>query len=450
MSWKPTTAVGLAIALVAPLAAFADSPTDDRTTNEREGLLTRPPSGPPPWALRPVPRVAVDDENPEVWVQARRHDAPVFSSRSTRGGKGMVRYGTALPATEVRRNEHCSGRWLKLDPGGFVCTTIGFRTFDEQPESPDVSAPPNVSAPLPYRYAMVTDREAHRFDRLPTERELERVREDSELPGLAEQLDGDYFVTVADEVEHLGETWVRTAANAYVPRSAIEEVQASRLSGVHDPDGLNLPMAFVHVDTTPVVNASSQQSVAPKYARFEVKEIDDEHVLSDDGVWVPRDAVRVVRLEERPDDVPEDGRWIHVNLDEQTIVAYQGDTPVFASLVATGKEGYDTPTGTFRIRHKYVSITMRGDDPTDGVYDVAEVPWTMYYHRSYALHGAYWHDSFGNVRSHGCTNIAPADARFLFTWTTPRLPDGWHGVRDDGTWVHLTRAADETDDESAS
>ncbi len=446
MTWKPfCISSGLVVLLIAPLAAIADSPTDERPANEhRDGRLTHPPSGPPAWALVPVPRVPVDDGEPEIWVQARRHNAPVFSSRSARGGRGLIRRGTALPATLSRRNDHCAGRWLKLDPDGYVCTTIGFRTSDDPPEPPDSAHPPAVSAPLPYRYAQVTDRSAFRFfDRLPTEHELERVREEAELPGLAEQLDGDYFVTVADEVEHLGETWVRTAANDYVRRAAVEVVEASKLSGVLDPQGLDLPIAFVQEESTPIVNASSAQSVAPKYARFEVKEMEPEHVLSADGVWVPREAVRVVTLTEPPDEVPEDAKWIHVNLDEQTIVAYEGETPVFASLVATGKEGYDTPSGTYRIRHKYVSITMRGDDPVEGVYDVAEVPWTMYYHRSYALHGAYWHDSFGNVRSHGCTNIAPADARFLFTWTTPQLPDGWHGVREDGTWVHFTRAADD-------
>ncbi len=62
----------------------------------------------------------------------------------------------------------------------------------------------------------------------------------------------------------------------------------------------------------------------------------------------------------------------------------------------------------------------------------------MYYHHGYALHGAYWHDGFGRVRSHGCTNIAPADARWLYRWTTPTVPRGWHGRREEGSWVHNT------------
>jgi lipoprotein-anchoring transpeptidase ErfK/SrfK len=161
-------------------------------------------------------------------------------------------------------------------------------------------------------------------------------------------------------------------------------------------------------------------------------------VLGEDGFCIPRESVRIAWSIERPDDVPEDEKWVHVNLPEQTLVAYEGDRPIFATVITSGKEGYDTPTGTYRIGHKYVSIRMSGDDPVEGVYDVDEVPWTMYYHGGYALHGAYWHDGFGRVRSHGCTNIAPADARWLYRWTTPTVPRGWHGRREEGTWVHNT------------
>ena len=351
----------------------------------------------------------------------------------------MVRFGTVLPATLLRGNDDCDGRWLSVEPEGFVCTAEGFRLLHREVEAPARVVAPALSQPMPFRYAMVIDRSAHRFERLPTTRELQRIADGAQLPSLAEPLNGDFFVAIGETLERDGHAWVRTISDRYVPTSAIEPVQPSNLVGMHDPTGIHLPVAFVYREDAEVVAPSGRTSVATKYERFEVKEVHDDIVISGGGVRVPRAAVRIVEATERPDGVPEGVRWIHVDLDEQTIVAYDGDRPVFASLVATGKEGYDTPTGTYRIRHKYLSITMRGEDPVDGVYDVAEVPWTMYYSGSYALHGAYWHDSFGAVRSHGCTNIAPADARFLFTWTTPRLPEGWHGVREDGTWVHLTR-----------
>jgi hypothetical protein len=52
----------------------------------------------------------------------------------------------------------------------------------------------------------------------------------------------------------------------------------------------------------------------------------------------------------------------------------------------------------------------------------------MYFSLAIALHGAFWHGRFGQVRSHGCVNLAPADARWLFFWVRPELPEGWHGV----------------------
>jgi hypothetical protein len=71
---------------------------------------------------------------------------------------------------------------------------------------------------------------------------------------------------------------------------------------------------------------------------------------------------------------------------------------------------------------------MDGLAGTTDAYSIEDVPWTMYFQGSYALHAAFWHDRFGSSRSHGCVNLSPADARWLFEWSTPTLPSGWHGV----------------------
>ncbi len=62
------------------------------------------------------------------------------------------------------------------------------------------------------------------------------------------------------------------------------------------------------------------------------------------------------------------------------------------------------------------------------VYSVADVPWTMFYDNNFALHTSYWHDGFGDVRSHGCVNLAPRDARILYAWSSPDVPPGWIAV----------------------
>jgi lipoprotein-anchoring transpeptidase ErfK/SrfK len=86
-----------------------------------------------------------------------------------------------------------------------------------------------------------------------------------------------------------------------------------------------------------------------------------------------------------------------------------------------------------KIRLKNIE---KGRDPEYGVttrrgsggFELRDVPWIQYFAAGYALHGAYWHDVFGTPRSHGCINLAPIDARYVFFWTTPTLPEGWHGV----------------------
>jgi lipoprotein-anchoring transpeptidase ErfK/SrfK len=78
----------------------------------------------------------------------------------------------------------------------------------------------------------------------------------------------------------------------------------------------------------------------------------------------------------------------------------------------------------------------KGRDPEYGItvrrgaagFELRDVPWIQYFASGYALHGAYWHDVFGTPRSHGCVNLAPIDARVVFLWTDPPLPDGWHGI----------------------
>jgi lipoprotein-anchoring transpeptidase ErfK/SrfK len=127
-------------------------------------------------------------------------------------------------------------------------------------------------------------------------------------------------------------------------------------------------------------------------------------------------------------------RWIDVQLDSQTLVAYEGALPVFTTLVSTGKgrEGSvtATPRGTFRIWAKLFTSNMDNleDEGARRYYRMEDVPWVQYFSKGVGLHGAFWHRSFGHVRSHGCVNLAPIDAEWLFWWTAPRMPAGWTAV----------------------
>jgi hypothetical protein len=137
----------------------------------------------------------------------------------------------------------------------------------------------------------------------------------------------------------------------------------------------------------------------------------------------------------RPTEARRDEKWIDVNLSKKTLVAFEGDDPVYAALVAPGKRSknkkkdHRTRTGMWRIREKHITATMDGDGVAgDLPYSIDDVPFVQYYEGSYALHGAFWHQNFGREQSHGCVNLAPYDAKYMFFWSEPKLPRGWHGV----------------------
>jgi lipoprotein-anchoring transpeptidase ErfK/SrfK len=124
-------------------------------------------------------------------------------------------------------------------------------------------------------------------------------------------------------------------------------------------------------------------------------------------------------------------RWIDVELATQTLVAYEGARPVYATLVSTGRGAPGTeaatPPGVHRIWVKILASDMDNTerDDIEAHYSLEDVPYVQFFDHAVALHGTYWHRDFGHVKSHGCVNLAPLDARWLFDFTGPRLPAGW-------------------------
>ncbi len=112
-----------------------------------------------------------------------------------------------------------------------------------------------------------------------------------------------------------------------------------------------------------------------------------------------------------------DQHWIQINLTTQRLTAWEGGKPVYAIVISSGKKSTPTLTGIFNIQSKQKSSRMQGED-----YDVPNVPYAMYYQGNYAIHGAYWHRKFGTPISHGCVNIAPDHAKWLFQWASLGTP----------------------------
>jgi len=104
-------------------------------------------------------------------------------------------------------------------------------------------------------------------------------------------------------------------------------------------------------------------------------------------------------------------KWIDVNLSEQMLYAYEGDTIVGAFLVSTGLPDTPTVTGQYNVYVKLPSTRMTGPG-----YDLPNVPYTMYFYKGYGIHGTYWHSNFGSPMSHGCVNMETGEAGWLYDW----------------------------------
>jgi lipoprotein-anchoring transpeptidase ErfK/SrfK len=105
--------------------------------------------------------------------------------------------------------------------------------------------------------------------------------------------------------------------------------------------------------------------------------------------------------------------WIDVNLSQQRLYAYAGDTVVASFLVSTGVSQFPTVTGQYNIYIKLLSTVMAGDG-----YYLPNVPYTMYFYKGYGIHGTYWHNNFGHPMSHGCVNMYTPDAEWVFNWAS--------------------------------
>jgi hypothetical protein len=138
------------------------------------------------------------------------------------------------------------------------------------------------------------------------------------------------------------------------------------------------------------------------------------------GKWVDRTKIRVVSHNPVTPEGVENGRWVEVNLYQQTLAIYENNQLVFATLISTGYDPYYTQPGLFQVREKKEFETMTGAFQTGKVdyYLLEDVPWTMYYDGPRALHGAYWRSKFGSELSHGCINLSVGDSHWLYDWAS--------------------------------
>jgi lipoprotein-anchoring transpeptidase ErfK/SrfK len=133
---------------------------------------------------------------------------------------------------------------------------------------------------------------------------------------------------------------------------------------------------------------------------------------------VAQDAIagEISYLEESGD------RWIEVNLSTRYLVAWEGSTQVYSAYIASGTDDDPTYEGVFTIQSMYDVAAMKGKSADGTPYEVENVPFVLYYDGSYAIHGAYWHDAFGEFITHGCVNVSVDQAAWLYDWAYVGTP----------------------------
>lgn len=374
---------------------------------------------------------------------------------------GVLHGGTRIRIDEERTfGGGCREGWNRVWPKGWLCRAVSIEVGDTPPHDGAVTVPaPKLDQPLPFEYWRVNDEMTPFFHRLPSFKEQDdadaagsawygehgrepmptdpSARPDDVPAVVKEYMNAGYYVTKAGEEIKSQRRFLRTMRGAYARKYQLGQKEAPDfhgqvLSGVED-----LPVHFIvrelafkkrESETSDVLLDSDEVpdrlSTHPFVRKVHIG--NKEYYEDEEQRLLRAYAVGQAYKLKRPPGVGADEHWIHIDLSEQTLVAYAGDVPVFATLVSTGKQEGMTPIGIHRIQIKHVATPMRDQPIEDEAYSIDDVPWTQYFQGSIALHGAFWHAGFGLVRSHGCVNLSPSDARWLFGFTDPPLPHGWH------------------------
>jgi len=382
---------------------------------------------------------------------------------------GTVAIDTRVGWTRTQAAKGCDKNWIEIAPHGWVCGDY-VAPSKKEPYGQEV---PHLDRGevVPGVYGKITQAGAVTYVMDKPERHKKGPKRDpiaKKEPTLVEDAPviGSVNVRRYDELEVGGKTYWKIAQKEgeYVLKSAVTLHQPSHFEGTRlgDDIGWGVPIAFVWPrgggPTAYVLAKQNGGGIVREIAARTPVPILEVAAGADakptayrigDGEWMAPPDIRVFAPTAPPPTLAEHERWIDVDLDAQILVAYEGTLPVYATMVSSGGKETPTETGLYRVWMKESEADMKGLNGEDP-YSVATVPWTQYFYpeRDLALHTAYWHDQFGHPRSHGCINLAPRDARWLYFWSDPQVPAGWTMsagvVEAPGSVVRIRSAADPT------
>jgi hypothetical protein len=241
------------------------------------------------------------------------------------------------------------------------------------------------------------------------------------LPPMRRFETGYVFVSVLGKTILNDEAFYQINPGEYMRAEAVQEALPSGFSGAFFAAPPPAPVGWlintVQVSAAPGAPPDPAAPYAGRHLFFQVLGVQrvgewDWYQIAP-GQWVEQRNLAIVPPGAPPGAPPD---VIAVNTYEQALGVYRGGGLIFATLVSSGSRAFPTRPGTFSVWAKFTYGRMTGayfEDRRD-YYFLEDVPWILYYDGDRALHGAYWHDNFGVKSSHGCVNLSPRDARWLF------------------------------------
>lgn len=322
-----------------------------------------------------------------------------------------------------------------------VVSALSSLALAESEEDLEVSVPdtpPVTPTALPvYARVVVTDTLVY----------TQPITPDSDLPPVRSLGMGYLWVTITDTqpITLDGQTWYQINTDEYIPGEHLSIFSPSTFQGITITTQPVQPFGWLVYYRQPVITPGAVTTTTtwlPRYSRVTISataQITEGHWYQvGPEQWLYQTSLAVVKKRPRPAGVGQHEKWIDINLFEQTVVAYEGDRMVYATLMSSGLPRWPTEKGLTRLWAKVRVGKMSGGERGDDYYFLEDVPWIMYFKDAYALHGAYWHDKFGFPHSHGCVNLSLPDAQWFFEWVTPTAgPNNWTLPNDEdpGTWV---------------
>jgi len=332
--------------------------------------------------------------------------------------RGTLTRGARVPLLRKVAGVGCGELgYYQLGEQAFVCASAMARS------TLPPAAAPQPTAAMPGEYLVVRVGSARGYVR----------PEDIETDEYETALAKGFIVIARERAEYDGQVFVRTGGGHYLRERDLSPVHASDFSGAQLGDSKLSSVAFVVAEEVTVSDAEGAPlRRLPRLSRLQIAARQGDQLVLEDGGRVAAAGVVQPRLAQPQPSVGAAEPWLDIDLSRQLLVAYRGARPVFATLISSGKPRPKTrtPRGHFRIWVKLLNTDMR--DRTrhelEQSYALEAVPWVQFFEQDYGLHAAFWHDRFGEPMSRGCINMSPADARFVFEFTEPRLAPGWEAM----------------------